>query len=69
MASVLYLLYTPAHWEHLVIWLTTIGGAVLLKTIYAVVVGRDVRLLLFPFNQLMVREIVQQLKKNANLSR
>ncbi|KAI0662303.1 hypothetical protein C8Q70DRAFT_909318 [Cubamyces menziesii] len=53
MASVLYLLYTPAHWEHLVIWLTTIGGAVLLKTIYAVAVGRDVRLLLFPLNQFM----------------
>ncbi|KAI0326890.1 hypothetical protein GY45DRAFT_1258082 [Cubamyces sp. BRFM 1775] len=53
VASVLYLLYTPAQWEHLVIWLTTIGGAVLLKTIYAVMVGRDVRLLLFPLNQLM----------------
>ena len=58
MASVLYLLYTPAHWEHLVIWLTTIGGVVLLKTIYAVVVGRDVRLLLFSLNQLMVCRIL-----------
>ncbi|OSD07590.1 glycosyltransferase family 2 protein [Trametes coccinea BRFM310] len=54
MASVLYLLYTPAHWEHLVIWLTTVGAAILLKTIYAVIAGRDFRLFLYPLNQVMI---------------
>ncbi|KAI9057483.1 glycosyltransferase family 2 protein [Trametes sanguinea] len=53
MASVLYLLYTPAHWEHLVIWLTTVGAAILLKTMYAVIVGRDFRFFLYPLNQAM----------------
>ncbi|CDO70842.1 Glycosyltransferase Family 2 protein [Trametes cinnabarina] len=53
IASVLYLLYTPAHWENLVIWITTIGAAILLKTIYAVIVGRNFRFLLYPLNQSM----------------
>ncbi|KAI0357363.1 hypothetical protein OH77DRAFT_1398877 [Trametes cingulata] len=53
MASILYLLYTPTDWKHLVAWISTIGGAILLKTLYAVIAGRDFRLLFYPLNQLM----------------
>ncbi|KAI0771126.1 hypothetical protein BD413DRAFT_625700 [Trametes elegans] len=53
MASMLYLLFTPHQWEHLVIWLSTVGAAVVLKTVYAAIVGRDVRLLLYPLNKVL----------------
>ncbi|KAI0366640.1 hypothetical protein BV20DRAFT_951870 [Pilatotrama ljubarskyi] len=53
MASVLYLLYTPTNWKHLVAWISTIAGAVSLKTLYAVIAGRDLRLFFYPLNQIM----------------
>ncbi|EIW51535.1 uncharacterized protein TRAVEDRAFT_137322 [Trametes versicolor FP-101664 SS1] len=53
VASVLYLLFTPTHWEHLPIFLATIAGAVAVKTLYAVVASRDLRLALYPVNQAM----------------
>lgn len=54
VASVLYLLFTPTHWEHLPIFLATIAGAVAVKTLYAVVASRDLHLALYPVNQAMV---------------